>query len=65
MVNFVDDRDLCLLYCVKYDSCLITGFVVQSAHFQKLPLPVLFFGAPIPNKVIFTGYRFYSSEFKR
>ena len=43
LVNFVDDRDLCLLYCVKYDSYLITGFVVQSAHFQKLPLPVLFF----------------------
>ena len=20
LVNFVDDRDLCLLYCVKYDS---------------------------------------------
>ena len=44
LVNFVDDRDLCLLYCVKYDSYLITGFVVLSAHFQKLPLLVLFFG---------------------
>ena len=44
LVNFVDDRNLCLLFCVKYDSYLITGFVVQSAHFQKLPLPVLFFG---------------------
>ena len=47
LVNFVDDRDLCLLYCVKYDSYLITGFVVQSAHFQKLPLPVLFFGRSV------------------
>ena len=34
LVNIVDDRDLCLLYCVKYDSYLITGFIVQSAHFQ-------------------------------
>ena len=48
LVNFVDDRDPCLLYCVKYDSYLITGFIVQSAHFQ--------------NQVIFTRYRFYSSD---
>ena len=34
LVNFVDDRDLCLLYCVKYDSHLITGFIVQSAHYR-------------------------------
>ena len=34
LVNFVDDRDLCLLHCVKYDSYLITGFIVQSAHVQ-------------------------------
>ena len=34
LVNFVDDRDLCLLYCVKYDSYLITGFIVQSAHYR-------------------------------
>ena len=34
LVNFVDDRDLYLLYCVKCDSYLITGFIVQSAHFQ-------------------------------
>ena len=40
LVNSVDERDLCLLHCVQYDSYLITGFVVQSAHFQKLPLPV-------------------------
>ena len=43
LINFVDDRELAC-YIVKYDSHLITGFVVQSAHFQKLPLPVLFFG---------------------
>ena len=34
LVNFVDDRDLSLLYCVKYDSYLITGFIVQSAHYR-------------------------------
>ena len=34
LVNFVDYRDLCLLYCVKYDSYLITGFIVQSAHYR-------------------------------
>ena len=34
LVNFVDHRDLCLLYCVKYDSYLITGFIVQSAHYR-------------------------------
>ena len=34
LVNFVDDRDPCLLYCVKYDSYLITGFIVQSAHYR-------------------------------
>ena len=45
LVNFV--RDLCLLFfCVKYDSYLITGFIVQRAHFQ--------------NQVNFTRYRFYS-----
>ena len=48
LVNLVDDRDLCLLHCVKYDSYLITGFIVQSAHF--------------PNQVIFIRYRFYSSD---
>ena len=48
LVNLVDDRDLCLLHCVKYDSYLITGFIVQRAHFQ--------------NQVIFTRYRFYSSN---
>ena len=43
LVNFV--RDLCLLFfCVKYDSYLITGFIVQRAHFQ--------------NQVNFTRYRF-------
>ena len=66
LVNLVDDRDLCLLHRVKYDSYLITGFIVQSAHF--------------PNQVIFIRYRFlflrrslfqvnfyrfYSSEFNR
>ena len=30
----VDDRDLCLLCCVKYDSYFITGFIVQSAHYR-------------------------------
>ena len=35
LVNFVDDRDFCLLFCVKYDSYLITGFIVQRAHFQN------------------------------
>ena len=46
LVNFVDDRDL-------------TGFIVQSAHFQKLPLPVLFF-----RRSFLSGnfYRFYCSE---
>ena len=34
LVNFVDDRDLCLLCCVKYDSYFITGFIVQSAHYR-------------------------------
>ena len=34
LVDFVDDRDLYLLYCVKYDSSLITGFIVQSAHYR-------------------------------
>ena len=34
LVNSVNDRDLYLLHCVKYDSYLITGFIVQSAHFQ-------------------------------
>ena len=34
LVSFVDDRDLCLQYCVKYDSYLITGFIVQSAHYR-------------------------------
>ena len=34
LVNFVDDPDLCLLYCVKCDSYLITGFIVQSAHYR-------------------------------
>ena len=34
LVNFVDDRDPCLLFCVKYDSYLITGFIVQSAHYR-------------------------------
>ena len=48
LVNLVDDRDLCLLHCVKYDSYLITAFIVQSAHF--------------PNQVIFIRYRFYSSD---
>ena len=59
LFNFVDDQDLCLFFCVKYDSYLITGFVVQSAHFQKLPLPVLFF-----RRSFLSGnfYRFYCSE---
>ena len=79
LVNFVDDRDLCLLYCVKYDSYLITGFIVQSARFQKLPLPVLFFRQSFYQAIFtdfifqsanseyvkITGYRFYSSEFNR
>ena len=34
LVNFVDDRDLCLLYCVKYDSYLITGI-----NCSECPLP--------------------------
>ena len=62
LVNFVDDRDLCLLYCVKYDSYLITGFVVQSAHFQKLPSPVLFFRTVIFDQVIFTDFIFQSAN---
>ena len=49
----------CLLCSVKYDSYLITGFIVQSAHFQKLPLPVLFF-----RRSFLSGNfdRFYFSE---
>ena len=48
LVNSVNDRNFYLLRCVKYDSYLITGFIVQRAHFQ--------------NQVIFTRYRFYSSD---
>ena len=59
LFNSVNDRDLCLLYCVMYDSFLITGFVVQSAHFQKLPLPVLFFRRSFSSG---NFYRFYFSE---
>ena len=80
LVNSVNDRDLCLLYCVKYDSNLITGFIVQSAHFQKLPLPFLSFRRSFLSGNFYrfyfserqfrickkiTGYRFYSSEFNR
>ena len=34
LVNFVDDGDLCLLYCVKYDSSLITWI-----YCSECPLP--------------------------
>ena len=61
LVNFVDDRDLCLQNCVKYDSYLITGFIVQSAHFQKLPLPVYFSDCHF-YQVIFTDFIFQSAN---
>ena len=64
LVNFVGDRDLCLLYCVKYDSYLITGFIVQSAHFQKLQLSVLFFRRSFFYQVIFTEFYFSERQFR-
>ena len=64
-VNFVDDRDLCLLYCVKYDSCLGYRICCSECPFPKLPIPVFIFRTVIFDQVIFTGYRFYSSEFNR
>ena len=48
LVNSGNDRNFYLLHCVKYDSYLITGFIVQRAHFQ--------------NQVIFTRYLFCSSD---
>ena len=57
-----NDRDLCLLHCVKYDSYLITGFVVQSAHFQKLPFTGFIFRTVIFDQVIFTDFIFQSAN---
>ena len=40
----------------QYGSYLLTGLVVQSTHFQKLPLPVLFFERSFFDQVIVTDF---------
>ena len=62
LVNFVDDRDLCLQKCVKHDSYLITEFVVQSAHFQKITVTGFIFRTVIFDQVIFTDFIFQSAN---